>query len=94
MAILAGENTRIIIQGITGREATTFTKDLLDYGADVVAGITPGKGGWEVYGVPVFDTVYQAIEKSPADASIISVPPAMVKGAAFEAIDNGIKLVV
>ncbi len=94
MAILAGENTKIIIQGITGREATTFTKDLLDYGSDVVAGITPGKGGWEVYGVPVFDTVKQAVEKAPADASIISVPPAMVKGAAFEAIDNGIKLVV
>ncbi|RMF92155.1 MAG: succinate--CoA ligase subunit alpha [Candidatus Schekmanbacteria bacterium] len=94
MAILASENTKIIIQGITGREATTFTKDLLDYGAAVVAGITPGKGGWEVYGVPVFDTVKQAVEAHPADASIISVPPAMVKGAAFEAIDNGIKLVV
>jgi len=94
MAILADENTKIIIQGITGREATTFTKDLLDYGAKVVGGITPGKGGWEVYGVPVYDTVKQCIEKTPANACVISVPPGMVKGAAFEAIDNGIKLVV
>ncbi|MBI5373823.1 MAG: succinate--CoA ligase subunit alpha [Candidatus Schekmanbacteria bacterium] len=94
MAILADENTKIIIQGITGREATTFTKDLLDYGANVVGGITPGKGGWEVYGVPVYDTVKQCIEKTPANACVISVPPGMVKGAAFEAIDNGIKLVV
>ena len=94
MSILADQNTKIIIQGITGREATTFTRDLLDYGSKVVAGITPGKGGWEVYGVPVFDTVKQAVAKYPAKASIISVPPGMVRGAAFEALDNGIKLVV
>ncbi|OGL39551.1 MAG: hypothetical protein A3C43_10875 [Candidatus Schekmanbacteria bacterium RIFCSPHIGHO2_02_FULL_38_11] len=94
MSILADENTRIIIQGITGREATTFTRDLLDYGSKVVAGITPGKGGWDVYGVPVYDTVKEAITVHPAEASIISVPPGMVKGASLEAIDNGIKLVV
>ncbi|OGL46254.1 MAG: hypothetical protein A2W05_10120 [Candidatus Schekmanbacteria bacterium RBG_16_38_10] len=94
MSILANENTRIIIQGITGREATTFTRDLLDYGSKVVAGITPGKGGWDVYGVPVYDTVKEAVTAHPAEASIISVPPGMVRGASIEAIDNGIKLVV
>lgn len=94
MSILANENTRIIIQGITGREATTFTRDLLDYGSKVVAGITPGKGGWDVYGVPVYDTVKEALTAHPAEASIISVPPGMVRGASIEAIDNGIKLVV
>jgi len=94
MSILADENTRIIIQGITGREATTFTRDLLDYGSKVVAGITPGKGGWEVFGVPVYDTVKEAVTAHPAEASIISVPPAMVRGASFEALDNGIKLVL
>ena len=94
MSILANENTRIIIQGITGREATTFTRDLLDYGSKVVAGITPGKGGWDVYGVPVYDTVKEAVTAHPAEASIISVPPGMVRGASIEAIDNNIKLVV
>jgi len=57
MAILADENTRIIVQGITGREAVTFTKDMIDYGSKVVAGVTPGKGGQDVYGVSVFNTV-------------------------------------
>ena len=65
MAILADENTRIIIQGITGREAVTFTKDMIDYGSKVVAGVTPGKGGQTVYGVPVFNTVYEALKEYP-----------------------------
>jgi succinyl-CoA synthetase alpha subunit len=94
MAILATEDTRIIVQGITGREAVTFTKDMIDYGSKVVAGVTPGKGGQTVHGVPVFDTVYQAVREGSAEASIISVPPAMVKGAALEALSNGIKLLV
>ena len=94
MAILANENTRIIVQGITGREAVTFTKDMIDYGSKVVAGVTPGKGGQTVHGVPVFDTVYQAVHKNNAEASVISVPPAMVRGAALEALSNGIKLLV
>ena len=94
MAILADENTRIIVQGITGREAVTFTKAMIDYGSKVVAGITPGKGGQAVYGVPVFNTVYEALQAHPADASVISVPPSMIKGAALEAIFNGIKLLV
>lgn len=94
MAILADENTRIIVQGITGREAVAFTKDMIDYGSKVVAGVTPGKGGQTVYGVPVFNTVYEALKENSADASVISVPPAMVKGAALEALSNGIKLLV
>jgi len=94
MAILADENTRIIVQGITGREAVTFTKDMIDYGSKVVAGVTPGKGGQAVYGVPVFNTVYEALKAHPADASVISVPPAMIKGAALEALSNGIRLLV
>ncbi|UCE35540.1 MAG: succinate--CoA ligase subunit alpha [Deltaproteobacteria bacterium] len=94
MAILATEDTRIIVQGITGREAVTFTKDMIDYGSQVVAGVTPGKGGQTVHGVPVFDTVYQAVREHSAEASIISVPPAMVKGAALEALSNGIELLV
>ncbi|MFW6138929.1 MAG: succinate--CoA ligase subunit alpha [Spirochaetota bacterium] len=94
MAILADRNTRVIIQGITGREATTFTRDMIDYGTKVVAGVTPGKRGHRVYGIPVYDTVKQALEEHPARASVVSVPPAMVKGAVVEAVDNGIQLVV
>ncbi len=94
MAILADRDARVIIQGITGREAASFTKDMLDYGTRVVAGCTPGKGGQQVHGVPVFDTVRQAVRDHPANASVISVPPALVKGAALEALDNGIKLLV
>ena len=94
MAILADENTRVIIQGITGREASTFAKDMLDYGTNVVAGVTPGKMGQKVHGVAVYDTVRQALGEHPAEASVISVPPALVKGAVLEALDKGIKLIV
>ena len=94
MAILADQNTRVIIQGITGREAATFTKDMLDYGTRVVAGVTPGKKGQQVHGIPVYDTVRHALKDHPAEASVISVPPALVKGAVLEALDNGIGLLV
>lgn len=94
MAILADRNTRILVQGITGREAASFTKDMIDYGSKVVAGVTPGKGGWNVHGVPVYDSVRQAISKHQANTSIVSVPAAGVKGAAFEALEGGMKLVV
>lgn len=94
MAIIADQNTRVIVQGITGREATSFTKDMLDYGTRVVAGVTPGKGSQQVHSVPVYDTVRQAVREHPAEASVISVPPALVKGAVLEALDNGIQLVV
>ena len=94
MAILADENVRVIVQGITGREASTFTKDMMDYGTHVVAGVTPGKLGQTVHGVAVYDTVRQALKAHPAQASVISVPPALVKDAVIEALDNDIKLVV
>lgn len=67
---------------------------MLDYGTQVVAGVTPGKGEQSVHGVPVYDTVRQALREHPADATVISVPPALVKGAVLEAIENGIKLAV
>ena len=94
MAILADENLQVIVQGVTGREASSFTRDMLDYGTQVVAGVTPGKQGQKVHGVPVYDTVRTALGAYPATASVISVPPSLVKGAAFEALDNGIELLV
>jgi succinyl-CoA synthetase alpha subunit len=94
MAILPDNDLKIIIQGITGREAASFCKDMLDYGTPVVAGVTPGKQGQSVHGVPVYDTVKAAVAGHGANASVISVPPALVKGAAFEALENGIKFLV
>jgi succinyl-CoA synthetase alpha subunit len=94
MAILADANLRVIIQGITGREAASFTRDMLEYGTRVVAGVTPAKQGQKIHGVPVYDTVRAARREHPATASVISVPPALVKAAALEALDNGIKLLV
>jgi succinyl-CoA synthetase alpha subunit len=94
MAILADENLQVIVQGVTGREACSFTRDMLDYGTQVVAGVTPGKQGQKVHGVPVYDTVRMALGAHPATASVISVPPSLVKGAALEALDNGIELLV
>ncbi len=94
MAILADANTKIIVQGITGREAVSFTKDMIDYGSKVVAGVTPGKGGQKVHGIPVYDTVKEAVQIHGVAASVISVPPAMTKGAALEALASGISLLV
>jgi succinyl-CoA synthetase alpha subunit len=94
MSILADRDTKVIIQGITGREAASFTRDMLDYGTQVVGGVTPGKGGQQVHGVPVYDTVRQAVRGNPAQASVISVPPRMVLEAALEALANGIELLV
>lgn len=94
MSILADQNVKVIVQGITGREAASFTKDMMDYGTRVVAGVTPGKQGQQVHGVPVYDTVRGAVREHNGDTSVISVPPGMVKGAALEALENGIKLLV
>lgn len=94
MAILAENDVTVAIQGITGREAASFAKDMIDYGTAVVAGVTPGKGGQVVHGVPVYDTMKAAVKASPVQASVISVPPALVKGAALEAMAHGIKLLV
>lgn len=93
MAILIDEKTKVIIQGITGREAVTFTRGMLDYGTKVVAGVTPGKEGQQVYGVPVYDCVKTAMKNHQINTSIVSVPPRFAKDATFEAIDAGIKLI-
>lgn len=94
MPILANRDTRVIIQGITGREAASFAKDMMDYGTKVVAGVTPGKQGQKIHGVSVYDTVRKAVKDHPAEASVLSVPPSMVKEAALEALENGIRLLV
>ncbi|MDP2673379.1 MAG: CoA-binding protein, partial [Dehalococcoidia bacterium] len=95
MSILIDENTTFIIQGITGREAVNMTRECLDYGSQIVGGVTPGRGGRDVYGVPVSDTVKQAVQAAGrVDGSVITVPPAFTRDAAFEAIENGIKLLV
>ena len=94
MSILVDENSSFIIQGITGREAVNMTRECLDYGSKVVGGVTPGRGGRDVYGVPVYDTVKQAVDETGALGSVITVPAPFVRDAAFEAIDNGIKLIV
>jgi succinyl-CoA synthetase alpha subunit len=96
MSILLSKDITFIVQGITGREAVNLTRECLDYGSKVVGGVTPGRKGREVHGVPVFDTVEQAVEHhgAPVDGSVVTVPPAFTKDAVFEAIENGIKLIV
>ncbi len=94
MSILIDENTTFIIQGITGREAVNMTRECLDYDSKVVGGVTPGRGGRDVYGVPVYDTVREIVAKEHVDGSVITVPAPFVRDAAFEAIDNGVKLLV
>ncbi len=96
MSVLLTPETTFIVQGITGREAVNLTRECLDYGSKVVGGVTPGRKGREVHGVPVFDTVAQAIENhgSQIDGSVVTVPPAFTKDAVIEALANGIKLVV
>jgi succinyl-CoA synthetase alpha subunit len=94
MTILVNTDTRILVQGITGREAATFTKESLGYGAKIVAGVTPGKSGLILHQVPVYDTVKDAVREHPCDSSIISVPAPFVLDATLEALNNGIKLLV
>ena len=98
MSILIDADTSFIVQGITGREAVNLTRECLDYGAGakIVGGVTPGRLGREVHGVPVFDTVAQAVDHhgGPIDGSVVTVPPAFTKDAVFEAIENAIKLIV
>ena len=95
MSILVDEKSRVCVQGVTGREGMVRTHLMKNYGTLVVAGVTPGKGGGDVYGIPVFDSVQEAWEKAgPIDISVIFVPAALVKNAALEAIDAGVKLLV
>lgn len=94
MSILVDENTRLIIQGITGREGTFHCEQMLQYGTKVVAGVTPGKGGENVFGVPVFNTVREAMEATDANASVIFVPALHTAAGVYEALDAGIKTVM
>lgn len=94
MAILVYKNTRVIIQGATGKQGMYHTQKMLEYNVSVVGGATPGKGGQKVHGVPVFDTVAAAKKESEIDASMILVPPAGVLDAALEALENKIPLIV
>jgi len=95
MAILIDETKRVIVQGITGREGRARTKLMKGYGTNIVGGVTPGRGGQEVEGLPVFDTVEEAWENlGPIDVSVVFVPAPLVRGAAMEAIEAGVKLLV
>lgn len=94
MGILVDKNTRIVVQGITGKLALRQTKLMLDYGTKIAAGVTPGKGGENHYGIPVYDSVEEAIEKHDLEVSIVYVPAPTVKDAAIEAMDAGIKFMV
>ncbi len=94
MSILVNKNTRLLCQGITGRAGAFHTKGCLEYGTQVVGGVTPGKGGKTVEGLPVFDTVCEAVEKEGANATMIFVPAAFTADAILEAVDAGIEVVV
>ena len=94
MSILVDSNTRVICQGITGDVGAFHTKGCLEYGTQMVGGVTPGKGGQKVEGLPVFNTVFEAVEKTAANATMIFVPPAFTADAILEAVDAGIRTVV
>jgi succinyl-CoA synthetase alpha subunit len=95
VAILVNKDTKVLVQGITGREGEFHTKLMLEYGTKIVAGVTPGKGGQNVHGVPVFDSVREAVEAvGPIDVSIVFVPAPFAADAILEALDAGIKGVV
>lgn len=94
MSILIDRDTTFIIQGITGREAVNLTRENLDYGAKIVGGVTPGRAGREIYGVPVYDCVRDVTAQRKVDGAVVSVPPRFTRDAVFEAIENGIGLVV
>ena len=94
MSILVGKNTRLIVQGITGREGEFHTKQMVEYGTKVVGGVTPGKGGEWAAGVPVFDTVKEAVDATGANTSVIFVPARFAPDAILEAADSGIGLIV
>ena len=94
MSILVNRETRVVVQGITGRHGTSFTQVMLAAGTHVVAGVTPGKRGAQVHGVPVFDTVQEAVDETGANASVVFVPPQYCRDALYEAIDAELGVVV
>jgi len=94
MSILVNSQTRVLVQGITGKEGQFHARQCIDYGTNIVAGVTPGKGGQAMDGVPVYDTVKDAREQTGANASMILVPPPFAAEAILEAIDAGVELIV
>lgn len=94
MSILVDEKTRVVVQGITGNEGLFHTKQMTEYGTKVVAGVTPGKGGQKIEGVPVFNSVMEAVKETGANGSAIFVPPAFAADAIMEAADSGVSVVV
>jgi succinyl-CoA synthetase alpha subunit len=94
MAVLVNKDSKIIVQGFTGKEGTFHAEQMIEYGTNVVGGVTPGKGGSEHLGKPVFDTVEDAVKKAGANVSIIFVPPAFAADAIMEAADAGIKVII
>jgi succinyl-CoA synthetase alpha subunit len=94
MPVLISKDTTFIVQGITGREAVNLTRENLDYGARIVGGVTPGRAGRDVYGVPVYDCVRDVTAEQHVDGSVVCVPPRFTKDAVVEALENGIKLIV
>ncbi len=94
VSIFVDENTRLLVQGITGRDGSFHTRQMIDYGTRVVAGVTPGKGGEQFEGVPVFDTVQQAVDETSANTSIVYVPPPFAADAVCEAASAGIEHIV
>ena len=94
MSVLVNKNSRVIVQGFTGSEGSFHAGQMIEYGTNVVGGVTPGKGGSEHLGRPVFNTVREAVEKTGADVSIIFVPPPFAADAIMEAVEAGIKVVI
>ncbi len=94
MSVLVDKNTRLVVQGITGKEGTFHTKQMVEYGTNVVGGVTPGKGGTRHEGIAVFNTVAEAVKETGANASVIYVPPAFATDAIMEAADAGIAVIV
>ena len=94
MSIIVDQNTKVLVQGITGNEGAFHTRQMLDYGTNVVAGVTPGKGSQKFDGIPIFNTVVAAVNETGANASAIFVPPAFAADAVLEAVEAGIEIVV
>lgn len=94
MSIYINENTRVLVQGITGNQGSFHTGQMLAYGTNIVGGVSPGKGGQEVEGAPVFDTVFAAVDEVRPEATVLFTPAPFAKDAAFEALDAGLKVVV
>ncbi|MEE8148760.1 MAG: succinate--CoA ligase subunit alpha, partial [Longimicrobiales bacterium] len=99
MAIFVDENTRLAVQGITGRDGSFHTREMMEYGTPVVAGVTPGKGGQTFEGpngdgVPIYNTMDEAVREAGANASVVYVPPAFAAGAIVEAADAGVDFIV